>query len=218
MKKSKLETAETRRRIVRAAAAEFRRNGIHATGLCELMAAAGLTHGGFYRHFDSKDQLVAEACAAGMEAEVGGAAACPDFGKGGLKEMAASYLSTVHRDNPGEGCLLAGLGSELARSGDKTRAAASAGVLKLAEIIAAEYGRTNPESAKGRALVALSAMIGAITLSRIVTDPKISAAILDSTKKYLTASVARPRPVRRNRVRPRRAAPASGDAALAKHG
>ena len=145
MKKSKLETAETRRRIVRAAAAEFRRNGIHATGLCELMAAAGLTHGGFYRHFDSKDQLVAEACAAGMEAEVGGAAACPDFGKGGLKEMAASYLSTVHRDNPGEGCLLAGLGSELARSGDKTRAAASAGVLKLAEIIAAEYSRTNPE-------------------------------------------------------------------------
>jgi TetR/AcrR family transcriptional repressor of nem operon len=217
MKKSKLETAETRRRIVRAAAAEFRRNGIHATGLCELMAAAGLTHGGFYRHFDSKDQLVAEACAAGMGAEVGGAAACPDFGKGGLKEMAASYLSTVHRDNPGEGCLLAGLGSELARSGDKTRAAASAGVLKLAEIIAAEYGRTNPESAKGRALVALSAMIGAITLSRIVTDPKISAAILDYTRKYLTASVARPQRVRKSRVGPRRAAPASGDAALAKH-
>ena len=52
MKKSKLETAETRRRIVKAAAAEFRRNGIHATGLCELMAAAGLTHGGFYRHFE----------------------------------------------------------------------------------------------------------------------------------------------------------------------
>ena len=74
MKKSKLETAETRRRIVKAAAAEFRRNGIHATGLCELMAAVGLTHGGFYRHFDSKDQLVTEACAAGMEAEIDGAA------------------------------------------------------------------------------------------------------------------------------------------------
>ena len=112
MKKSKLETAETRRRIVKAAAAEFRRNGIHATGLCELMAAAGLTHGGFYRHFDSKDQLIAEACAAGMEAEVAGAG-CRGLGKGGLTELAASYLSTMHRDNPGEGCLLAGLGSEL---------------------------------------------------------------------------------------------------------
>src|SRR4029077_1211055 len=67
MKKSKIETAETRRRIVKAAAAEFRRKETHAPGLCELMAAAGLTHGGFYRHFDSKDQLIAEACAAGME-------------------------------------------------------------------------------------------------------------------------------------------------------
>jgi TetR/AcrR family transcriptional regulator, transcriptional repressor for nem operon len=67
MKKSKLEAAETRRRIVKTAAAEFRRNGIHATGLSDVMAAAGLTHGGFYRHFDSKDELVAEACAAAME-------------------------------------------------------------------------------------------------------------------------------------------------------
>ena len=67
MKKSKLEAAETRRRIVKTASAEFRRNGIHATGLSDVMAAAGLTHGGFYRHFDSKDDLVAEACAAAME-------------------------------------------------------------------------------------------------------------------------------------------------------
>src|SRR5258708_11895334 len=162
MKKSKLETADTRRRIVKAAAAEFRRNGIHATGLWEWMAAAGLTHGGFYRHFDSKDELVAEACAAGMEAEMGGAAACPDFGKGGLKELAVSYLSTAHRDNPSEGCLLAGLGSELARSSDETRAMATAGILKLADVIAREYSRTKPETAKARALVALSAMIGAI--------------------------------------------------------
>ncbi len=210
MKKSKIETAETRRRIVKSAAAEFRRNGIHATGLCELMAAAGLTHGGFYRHFDSKDQLIAEACASGMEAEVGGATVCHGLGKGGLKELATSYLSTMHRDNPAEGCLLAGLGSELARSGDKTRAAASAGVLKLAEEIAEEYGRTKPGSAKGHALVALSAMIGAITLSRIVTDPKISAAILDSTKKYLTSEGPpwrRPRRhPRKDRTRPRRAA------------
>lgn len=193
MKKSKIETAETRRRIVKAAAAEFRRNGIHATGLCELMAAAGLTHGGFYRHFDSKDQLVAEACAAGMEAGVGRAAACHGLGKSGLKEIAASYLSTAHRDNPSEGCLLAGLGSELARSGDKTRATATAGILKLADVIASEYCRTKPKTAKARALVALSAMIGAITLSRIVTDPELSAAILDHTRRYLTAPLASPR-------------------------
>ena len=67
MKKSKLEAAETRQRIVKAAAVEFRRKGINNTGLNEVMAAAGLTHGGFYRHFASKDQLVAEACAAARQ-------------------------------------------------------------------------------------------------------------------------------------------------------
>ncbi|MBV8509146.1 MAG: TetR family transcriptional regulator, partial [Xanthobacteraceae bacterium] len=66
MKRSKIEAAETRRRIVKTAAAEFRRKGINATGLNDVMAAAGLTHGGFYRHFASKDQLVAEACAAAL--------------------------------------------------------------------------------------------------------------------------------------------------------
>ncbi len=185
MKKSKTETAETRRRIVKAAAAEFRRNGIHATGLCELMAAAGLTHGGFYRHFDSKDQLIAEACAAGMESGMG-KAACPGLGKSGLKAIAERYLSTAHRDNPSEGCLLAGLGSELARSGVKTRATATAGILKLANAIAGDTRRTKRKTAEARALVALSAMIGAITLSRIVTDPELSAEILHQTKKYLT--------------------------------
>jgi TetR/AcrR family transcriptional regulator, transcriptional repressor for nem operon len=206
MKKSKIETAETRRRIVKAAAAEFRRNGIHATGLCELMAAAGLTHGGFYRHFDSKDQLIAEACAAGMEAELGGDAACPGPGKGALKEIAARYLSTAHRDNPSGGCLLAGLGSELARSGDKTRATATAGILKLADVIASDYSRTKPKTARARALVALSAMIGAITLSRIVTDPELSASILNHTKKHLTAPLPPPRGPKRSRGLPGSAA------------
>jgi TetR/AcrR family transcriptional regulator, transcriptional repressor for nem operon len=70
VKRSKAEAAETRRRIVETAAREFRRNGIHATGLADLMAGAGLTQGGFYRHFQSKDQLVAEACAAAMNSIV----------------------------------------------------------------------------------------------------------------------------------------------------
>ena len=64
MRKSKHEAAATRQRIVTAAAAAFRKSGIAGTGLSDLMAAAGLTHGGFYRHFDSKDQIVAEACTA----------------------------------------------------------------------------------------------------------------------------------------------------------
>src|ERR1700740_58096 len=70
MRKSKQEAVETRRRIVKAAAAKFRQNGIGGTGLSDLMAAAGLTHGGFYRHFDSKDQIVAEACAAAAKSAI----------------------------------------------------------------------------------------------------------------------------------------------------
>jgi TetR/AcrR family transcriptional regulator, transcriptional repressor for nem operon len=188
MKKSKLEAAETRRRIVRTASVEFRRNGINGTGLSDLMAAAGLTHGGFYRHFGSKDQLVAEACAAAMASVLEttkAAAAHRTANNSGLQAIAENYLSTDHRDNQSEGCPLAGLGSELARSDDSTRAAATAGFLKLVDVVAGQYGRTKPDVAKARALVALSAMIGAVTMSRIVTDPELSVAILQQTKKHL---------------------------------
>jgi TetR/AcrR family transcriptional repressor of nem operon len=187
MRKSKTAAAETRRRIVKTAAAEFRRKGINTTGLNDVMAAAGLTHGGFYRHFASKGQLIAEACAAalGAAAETNEVPACPMLGKDGLDAMLAEYLSTDHRDNPSEGCVLAGLGSELARSDKETRAAATDGVLKLVDAFTGQYQRTDPRTAKARALVAVSAMIGAVTLSRIVTDPKLSAAILQSTRKHL---------------------------------
>ena len=183
MKKSKIEAAETRRRIVKTAAAEFRRKGINGAGVNDVMAAAGLTHGGFYRHFDSKDELVAEACAAAIDSAEA-TNQCPALGKDGLEAILADYLSTDHRDNPSEGCVLAGLGSELARSDDKTRAAVTAGFLRLVDAFAQQY-RMKPQAAKARALVTASAIIGAITMSRIVTDPKLSAAILRQTKKHL---------------------------------
>ena len=77
MRKSREEAAETRRRVVRAAARQFREKGIVATGLADLMKAAGLTHGGFYKHFTSKDQLVAEATAEALDALLEGMAAHP---------------------------------------------------------------------------------------------------------------------------------------------
>jgi TetR/AcrR family transcriptional repressor of nem operon len=187
MKKSRLEAAETRRRIVKTAAEEFRRNGIHATGLSDVMAAAGLTHGGFYRHFDSKDQLVAEACAAAMEAAVEsiGDPASDGAAHNSLEAIVTSYLCPDHRDNLSKGCLIAALGTELARSDDKTRAVATAGFLKFVDLIAEQYRQTKPKAAKSRALVAASAMIGAVLVSRIVTDPELSAAILRETEKHV---------------------------------
>ena len=187
MRKSKQEAAETRRRIVKAAAAQFRLNGIDGTGLSDLMAAAGLTHGGFYRHFDSKDQLVAEACAAATES-----AMAKFFSNksphNGLKPRVAKYLSPAHRDDPSAGCPLAALGSEIARSNEKTRDAATQAFLKLVEAIASQSGKTRPDVARRRAMVAAATMIGALTMSRIVTDPELSSAILREAAKHLVDS------------------------------
>ena len=193
MRKSREEAAQTRKRIVTAAAGEFRKKGIVATGLADLMTAAGLTHGGFYKHFESKDQLVAEACAEAMVAVIGKMTAAASGGPGAA---AATYLSTVHRDNPATGCPLAAIGSELSRSDEPTRAVATDGFRKLVEIMARQFGEIPPEVAKRRALVAVSTMIGALTMSRIVTDPVLSEEILIEAEN---SSRCRPLPQRKKR-------------------
>src|SRR5712671_1113823 len=106
MRKSRQEAAKTRERIISSAAAEFREHGIAATGLADFMKAAGLTHGGFYRHFESKDQLVAEACSAAIATmtERVASSASRKRGRKGLEAVVAHYLSTEHRDNPRDGC------------------------------------------------------------------------------------------------------------------
>ncbi|MEM5344223.1 TetR/AcrR family transcriptional regulator [Paraburkholderia azotifigens] len=189
MRKSRAETADTRRKIVEVAAREFRANGIQGTGLADLMSEAGLSHGGFYRHFESKDQLVAEACEAGLNAiihkldSVAKASAADD----GFKAIIDAYVSSSHRDQRAEGCPLAGMGSELARSDDKTRAVAARGFDGLVEVLAKRSKRRQRAVAKSEAVFALSAMIGALTMSRIVDDPDASAAILQTVREHLTA-------------------------------
>ena len=194
MRKSKQEAAGTRQRIIKAAAAAFRKNGIAGTGLSDLMAAAGLTHGGFYRHFDSKDQIVAEAFTAAAESLVQqlAAAASRKSPRRGLKTIVQTYLSAAHRDEPADGCPVAALGSEISRSDDeRTRSAATRALVKFVEIIAAQFGKTRPDIARRRALVAAATMIGAVTMSRIVTDSELSAAILQEATKQLVNSNSR---------------------------
>src|SRR5271168_985160 len=180
MRKSREEAAETRKSIVRAAAREFRERGIVATGLADLMKAAGLTHGGFYRHFASKDQLVAEATVAAMDSILEELAAHPT-----VNSAVAGYLSTRHRDNPASGCPLAALGGELARSDKNARAAATAGFVRLVDILLA--GKAHTADARRQALVAAVAMIGAVTMSRVVSDSALSDEILDAAGKNLMA-------------------------------
>lgn len=182
MRKSREAAAETRKRIVTAAATEFRAHGIVATGLNDLMKAAGLTHGGFYKHFESKDQLVAEACAEALGALIARMVAA---GPGAV----ATYLSTGHRDDPGGGCPLAAIGGELARSDEPTRAAATAGFLQLVAVLAGQIDGAAPDAARRRALVMVSTLIGALTMARVVTDPELSAAILGEAEVRLMAEL-----------------------------
>jgi len=193
MRRSKRETAETRQRIVRVAAAEIRKKGIEGTGLSDVMAAAGLTHGGFYRHFESKEGLVTEACSEAVDSsikKVRGHAAATGKDRG-LDALAAEYLSTQHRDHPEGGCLLAALGSELARCDDGTREAATEALLKLVHVVTTHYSKSPKDGARRRALVAVSTMIGALTMSRVVTDPRLSADILSQARKHLTQGLIR---------------------------
>jgi TetR/AcrR family transcriptional repressor of nem operon len=177
MRKSREQAAETRKRIVRVASSEFREKGIVATSLADLMKAAGLTHGGFYKHFASKDQLIAEACAEATEELLERMETQPT-----INAAVAVYLSTRHRDTPGSGCPFSTIGSELARTDEKTRQVATAAFERFVGLLA---GNSNEKDARRRALVAASTMIGAVTMSRVVNDPKLSAEILREAEKSL---------------------------------
>lgn len=190
MRKSRKEAAETRTRIVEAASVEFRRNGVDGTGLSDLMAAAGLTHGGFYKHFDSKEQVVAEALAVAAETMVEAMestlSASP--GERGLRTAIAEYLSAGHRDDAAGGCPFAALGSDMARESDAVREVATAGFLKMVDVIAGQMEGKSQAAARKEAMLMMTTMIGAVTMARVVTDPDLSATILRQACKQLTRS------------------------------
>ena len=123
MRKSKEEAAETRARIIRKASKEFNQHGIAGTGLADVMKSAGLTHGGFYKHFQSKDELVAEALERGLEKLFQAIEHSAD--ERAIAELINEYLSPVHRDDFDNACPLPALGTELWRAGGKTRQKAS---------------------------------------------------------------------------------------------
>ena len=124
MGSSQADKAASHDRIVKIAAARMRRDGVNGVGVAELMQEAGLTHGGFYRHFGSRDDLVAEAveCALAQGSERAMSAAARG-GKRAFTAIVDGYLSLVHRDRPESGCAVAGLAEDVSRTDDRTRAA-----------------------------------------------------------------------------------------------
>jgi len=196
MRKSKEEAAKTRVRIVHSAADELRKNGIARTALAELMHEADLTHGGFYRHFKSKDQLVAEACAVAMDSLIASMskAASKKGTRNALTLSISKYLSRDHRDHPENGCPLASLGSELARCDNNIRKVATDAFRGLVGLVEGQM-ELPQRAAKRRAIVAACTMIGAMTISRIVDDPTLSDAILKEAERSLASTSARDEPL-----------------------
>lgn len=153
------------------------------------MAVAGMTHGGFYGHFASKEQLVADSLAFGMESLVEWmrrtVSALP--GDRGLQVIIAHYLSIQLRDDVARGCSLTALGSQLVHSSDTVRATATTGFLNIVNVIAGQLGDRTPATARKDALAMLSMMIGAATMARIVTDSDLSISILHEARKRLSS-------------------------------
>jgi TetR/AcrR family transcriptional repressor of nem operon len=183
MRKTKQEAAETRRRIVAVAAREFNKSGIDGTGVADVMTAAGLTTGGFYKHFSSKDQLVAEALGGALHKSLDSV----ESKRGGdLEAIATGYLSRQHRDSLESSCPLPSVGSELRLAENDARQAITNGIDRFVSIIQACFPDLPAKEAKPKARAILSAMVGAMVLSRIVTDPKLSDHLLRDTKDFVT--------------------------------
>ena len=177
---------ETHSKIVKTAAKRLRERGIDGIGVAELMDGVGLTVGGFYKHFASREALVAEALTS-IESvwrdEIATARARGVRDTKIYSELVERYLSEQHRDHPGKGCLFAALSSDVGRSGKPVRDAATQRFERGLELLGGLYG--GGKVARAHALMAFSAMVGALSLSRMVNDDALSKELLDTVAETL---------------------------------
>src|SRR3954453_12645389 len=184
MKRSKEATHD---RIVDAAARAIRRSGYDGTGVADIMKDAGLTHGGFYAHFHSREAMLAEAAdRAGSESvammERIAATSPPPRA---LQSMMEAYLSKAHVEAAETGCPAAALGSEMPRQAPEVRRAATRRIKEIIDVVARQLPDWGQPAAHEQALVAVATSVGALLLARAVDDPKLSDALLKATLKHL---------------------------------
>src|ERR1700758_1308646 len=182
------EQAEANRaKILEVAGTLFRERGFDGTAVDDIMPRAGLTHGGFYGHFRSKDDLAAETCARVMAgdgwAERISGTPNPSFGA-----VIGAYLSPRHRDAPGRGCLLAAVGSDVVRQPRSVRRAFTEGLRSRVAALQRLLPGQSAAARQEKALATMAGLIGALMLSRAVDDPKLSDQIL----KAATVTFGRP--------------------------
>jgi TetR/AcrR family transcriptional regulator, transcriptional repressor for nem operon len=178
----------THERIVDAAARAIRRSGYSGTGVADIMKDAGLTHGGFYAHFESREAMLAEAAdRAGAESVATLeriASAAPR--EKALQTLIRGYLSKEHLESAERGCPMAALGSEMPRQAPEVRRAATRRIKEAIDLVARQLPDWGKPSAHEQALATLSTMVGAMVLARAVDDPKLSDAFRSAALKHST--------------------------------
>lgn len=195
MRYSKEHKNATHDRIVRKASMRLREQGIHGVGVAELMKDAGLTHGGFYSHFESREALMVEAVTYAMDRSMASwrelADDLPPSQR--LAAIADAYLSKQHRDDPGRGCAVLAVGAEIARETAKTRRAFAAKVTAMIELLAEQMEGVPAKQARQQASAMLASMVGTLLLARVTGAGELSDEILAAGRAALPVVPAPPR-------------------------
>ena len=187
MKVTKAQAQENRARIVETASALFRERGYDGVGVAELMAAAGFTHGGFYKHFRSKADLMAEAAASGISQTVA------NNGGLDLAEFVKRYLSREHRDARGVGCTMAALGGDAARQSEDIKATFAGGIESLLAALQRDgvtLSEVDQHEVRAKMIDTLAHAVGALLLSRACPDDSpLADEILEVCRMQILTSV-----------------------------
>jgi TetR/AcrR family transcriptional regulator, transcriptional repressor for nem operon len=186
MRVSRIQAAENREAVINVASRLFRERGFDGIGLKDLMKGAGLTQGAFYKQFASKEDLAAQASRRALESAFNRwSAATAAKPEDPLGAVMAFYLSMGHREEKMEGCPIVALGSDAARQGSDVKASFEVGIKAHLEVLGRLIAETNDSEPKGKAMAILSTMVGALTLSRVVNDPDLAQAFLDTAAQQI---------------------------------
>jgi len=203
MRYSKEHKQETHAKIVKKAAVLLREKGAHGIGVADLMKEAGLTHGGFYAHFESREALVIEAFAYAMDRSTERwrkiAEQTPPDKR--LATIIQSYLTPVHRDDPGHGCAVPALGADIARESPKTRKAFAAKLDQMIDMIADQIPDGPRKATRKQAVVTLAAMMGTLVLARIAGNGEFSEEILSAGREAALERTVAKKPVAKRATR-----------------
>ena len=195
MRYSREHKLETHTRIVRKASVRLREKGAHGIGVADLMKEAGLTHGGFYAHFDSREALVIEAFTHAMDRSTEHwrklTEQTPPEKR--LATIVNSYLTPLHRDDPGHGCAVPALGAEIARESSKTRRVFAGRLDQMIDMIATQIPDVPRKAARKQAMAALATMMGTLVMARIAGSGDFSDEILGAGREAVLGRAKSPR-------------------------